>query len=149
MAKLTTLVSTTKNAVLSAVELFKKTTAYLRDDSTGNMYLQCAFSEGKGSGKQLIREDDMDAFIGFLTNLAENGLDTPEDGAYVPASVVAANTVRFDDENGVYLFRTDNGKGSKPAKLTPAQLSEVANHLKSNRDAIFARFNGLRSVKVS
>ena len=149
MAKLTTLVSTATNAVLSAVELFKKTTAYLRDESTGNMYLQCAFSEGKGSGKQLIREDDMDAFIGFLTNLAENGLDTHEEGAYVPASVMAANTVRFDDENGVYLFRTNNGKGSKPAKLTPAQLSEVANHLKSNRDNIFARFNGLRSVKVS
>jgi hypothetical protein len=148
MAKLTTLVSTTKNAIRSAVQLFKETTAYLRDDSTGNMYLQCAFSEGKGSGKQLIREDDMDAFIAFLTNLAENGLDTPEDGAYIPASVVAANTVRFDDEAGVYLFRTDNGKGSKPAKLTPAQLSEIANHLKSNRDNIFARFNGLRNAKV-
>jgi hypothetical protein len=61
---------------------------------------------------------------------------------------VAANTVRFDDEAGVYLFRTDNGKGSKPAKLTPAQVSEIANHLKSNRDNITSRFNTLRSVKV-
>ena len=147
MSKLTLIKNDTVKAHVTPVQCMKESAAIARDGE-GNMYLVTPLSSGKGSGKQTIRQDDYDNFTDALSDIAENGIETAEDGGYIPASVQLKRTIRFDEETGKYSFRTGSGKGEKPCSMTFAEMVELITYLRAQRETYNSRMDTVASLTV-
>ena len=147
MSKLTLVKSNTVKAHQTPVQVMKEKAAVARDEE-GNMWLVTPLSSGKGTGRQTIRQDDYDAFVEGLADIAENGVETVSSEGYIPASVQLKRTVSFDEETGKYSFRTGSGKGEKPCHMTQEEMTELVAHLRNQRDTLHGRMDSLAAVKA-
>jgi hypothetical protein len=72
-------------------------------------------------------------YVDTLEHFASIGVERVELGNLSPAETVR-QTIRQDD--GVISFRVRSGKGSKPAKVSADEFSEVTGLLRSTLEAV-------------
>jgi hypothetical protein len=89
----------------------------------GVVYVSFAMNRGKGSGAQVIPVDQLPDYIDALDHFARNGVEETVEQNYSAAETVR-RTIALE-EDGTLSFRARSGKGAKPARIAPDQLSSV------------------------
>lgn len=103
----------------------------LNDDGTA--VVSFATNRGKGSGAQTMPVSEFRDYVAALQEVAENGIPEQEEQHYTAAQMVQRTIANKD---GVISFRVRDGKGSKPAKVPSAALSDVVSLLQSTVEAV-------------
>jgi hypothetical protein len=85
----------------------------------GQAYFQFSPNAGKGTGAQTVLVEEMGELIAFLKEVSENGI--PANGVLSAADIARAT---LSEDDGVYTFRTNGGKGSKPVHVKKSDLAE-------------------------
>jgi len=132
--------SVSKNANGSAVTGFAaykaklhETAQIARDDSTGQLVFIFSANSERGAGGQVIPVDQVPAVLEYLNDVAANGI--PDSDGGVLATV--RNSIKIED--GYISFRTTDGQGAKPMKITVGAFPQVV-------EEIAQRFNGYLPV---
>ena len=116
----------------SAVQTIKQTMRVFAED--GVTYVSFATNRGKGSGAQVIPVSEFADSVAALAEIAENGLPEIEEEISAPEAI--RRTASLVD--GTIAFRTRNGKGAKPAKVSSAEFADVVNLLAGTVKAVEA-----------
>ena len=95
-------------------------------DDAGNDWFQYSPNAGKGTGAQTVLVTEMNELILFLKEVAEKGI--PANGVLSAADIARAT---LSEEDGVYTFRTNGGKGSKPVHVKKSDLAEFVEIVES------------------
>ena len=103
----------------------------LNDDGTA--VVSFATNRGKGSGAQTMPVSEFRDYVAALQEVAENGIPEQEEQHYTAAQMVQRTITNKD---GVISFRVRDGKGSKPAKVPSAALSDVVSLLQGTVEAV-------------
>jgi hypothetical protein len=132
--------SVSKNVNGSAVTGFAaykaklhETAQIARDDSNGELVFAFSANSERGAGGQVIPVDQVPAVLEYLNDVAANGIPDADGG--VLATV--RNSIKIED--GYISFRTTDGQGAKPMKITVGAFPQVVNE-------IAERFNGYLPV---
>lgn len=123
MAKLFNTVKHT-NAVTKA----RETADLLIDEESGEHILSVAFCGGKGTGAQQINVSRFNDFVAALSHYAENGVQKAAKPDMNEIDILHSS-IGIDDE-GMISFRTSSGRGAKPTRISPDQLSNVVAYLR-------------------
>ena len=102
-------------------------------DTEGTPVVSFATNRGKGSGAQTMPVSEFREYVEALQSVAENGIPEQEEQHYSAAQMVQRTIANKD---GVISFRVRDGKGSKPAKVPSAALSDVVSLLQSTVEAV-------------
>ena len=102
-------------------------------DTEGTPVVSFATNRGKGSGAQTMPVSEFREYVEALQSGAENGIPEQEEQHYSAAQMVQRTIANKD---GVISFRVRDGKGSKPAKVPSAALSDVVSLLQSTVEAV-------------
>jgi hypothetical protein len=115
----------------TAVQVIRETMSVSLED--GIPMVSFATNKGKGSGAQVMPVAEFREYVDTLEHFASIGVERVELGNLSPAETVR-QTIRQDD--GVISFRVRSGKGSKPAKVSADEFSEVTGLLRSTLEAV-------------
>ena len=105
------------------IQNLRESIALVTDDDGKPVAVSFSLNKGKGTGTQTVSLDDFDAFISVIQDFHDNGATEETAPVDKPASQVARETGAFKDGN--LVFRTKDGKGSKPVRIPEALVSEV------------------------
>ena len=103
----------------------------LNDDGTA--VVSFATNRGKGSGAQTMPVSEFRDYVAALQEVAENGIPEQEEQHYTAAQMIQRTITNKD---GIISFRVRDGKGSKPAKVPSAALSDVVSLLQGTVEAV-------------
>jgi hypothetical protein len=115
----------------TAVQVIRETMSVSLED--GIPMVSFATNKGKGSGAQVMPVAEFREYVDTLEHFASIGVERVELDNLSPAETVR-QTIRQDD--GVISFRVRSGKGSKPAKVSADEFSEVTGLLRSTLEAV-------------
>jgi hypothetical protein len=94
----------------------------------GERVISVAFCGGKGTSKQEIPISEFAQVIDALSHYNENGITRNQRS--MSAVDQLHSTIAYDDD-GLIQFRLGTGKGVKPTKIHPDQLSDVISFLRN------------------
>ena len=136
-AKFTAITKNANNAAATGFPAYKaklhETAQIARDDSNGELVFAFSANSERGAGGQVIPVDQVPAVLEYLNDVAANGIPDADGG--VLATV--RNSIKIED--GYISFRTTDGQGAKPMKITVGAFPQVFNE-------IAERFNGYLPV---
>ncbi len=115
----------------TAVQVIRETMSVSLED--GTPMVSFATNKGKGSGAQVMPVAEFREYVDTLEHFASIGVERVELDNLSPAETVR-QTIRQDD--GIISFRVRSGKGSKPAKVSADEFSEVTGLLRSTLEAV-------------
>lgn len=91
--------------------------------------IQFRVNKGKGSGRQILRLNEARAVLEVLREAHETGYEkVATEAGYVPADEVVRRTINVS-EDGTVSWRSTNGKGSKPARVSRDEMPAVLDAL--------------------
>jgi hypothetical protein len=100
-----------------------ETAQIARDDSNGELVFAFSANSERGAGGQVIPVDQVPAVLEYLNDVAANGI--PDSDGGVLATV--RNSIKIED--GYISFRTTDGQGAKPMKITVGAFPQVVNEI--------------------
>jgi len=95
-----------------------------RDDQTGELVFAFAANSERGAGGQVVPVSEMASVIDYLKGVAESGIPSSDGG--VLATI--RNSIKVTDD-GCYSFRTTDGQGAKPMKISVGAFADVVNEI--------------------
>jgi hypothetical protein len=111
-----------------------ETSQIARDDSTGELVFIFSANSERGAGGQVVPVSEMAAVLEYLKDVAKNGIPSSDGG--VLATV--RNSIKVTDD-GCYSFRTTDGQGAKPMKVSVEAFPKVVNEIA----AIFGSYHAV------
>ena len=128
MAKFTAITKNNKNAAATGFAAYsaklRETSQIARDNDTGELVFTFSANSERGAGGQVVPVSEMAAVLEYLKGVAESGIPSSDGG--VLATV--RNSIKVTDD-GCYSFRTTDGQGAKPMKISLNTFAEVVNEV--------------------
>ena len=127
MAKFTAITKNTNNNAATGFAAYSaklhETGQIGRDDTTGELVFAFAANSERGAGGQVVPVSEFPGVIEYLNDVAENGIPASDGG--VLATV--RNSIKI--EGGFISFRTTDGQGAKPMKISVSEFPLVVNEI--------------------
>jgi hypothetical protein len=126
-AKFTSISKNVNGSAVTGFAAYKaklhETAQIARDDSNGELVFAFSANSERGAGGQVIPVDQVPAVLEYLNDVAANGIPDADGG--VLATV--RNSIKIED--GFISFRTTDGQGAKPMKITVGAFPQVVNEI--------------------
>jgi len=138
MAKFTAITKSANNAAATGIAAYKaklrETSQIGRDDATGELVFAFAANSERGAGAQVVPVNEMSAVLEYLNDVAANGIPSSDGGTLA----TVRNSIKVTDD-GCYSFRTTDGQGAKPMKVSVEVFADVVNEVAK----IFASYSAV------